>query len=297
VILLTGSTGVIGQALLRRMLAAGEDVRCLVRDPRRLGADRVRVQITLGDLGSPVSIRQAVRGVEAVAHLGATIRDQPGGSIEELNGIATVRLLREAERAGVKRFLFFGAMNATPTSRTRFFRTKALAERAVLKAELDSVVVSPSIVYTPGDRWMTLLKRLSLLPWMPVSGTGGSCYQPIWAEDAAACAAALLSRLSDGQVNGRRFELAGPETLTYEEIVKLALTAWDRPRPLVHVPLPVVRRGLRVLEALVGTSSFATWEEAELFEVPMTSERGVADAEALGVDPRPMHEVLGLGNI
>ena len=58
-ILLTGATGVVGSALLRRLLAQGEQVRVLVRDPRRLGPDRVRVQITLGDLSNPVALRQA----------------------------------------------------------------------------------------------------------------------------------------------------------------------------------------------------------------------------------------------
>jgi NADH dehydrogenase len=295
-ILLTGATGQVGRALLERLLAGGHEVRCLVREPRRLGANRVRVQITLGDLGDPLSIRQAVRGVETVAHLAATIRDQASGSIEELNALATARLLREASQAGAKRFLFFGALGATPSSRTRFFRAKALAERAVLRSGLDPAVISPSIVYAPGDPWMTLLQRLSLLPWMPVSGSGRAAYQPIWTEDVATCAARILEEQPpDLSANGgRRFELAGPDTLTYEEIVKLALAAWDRPRPLLHMPLPLVRRGLNVLERLAGDASFATWEEAELMEVPMTTPRGAEDARRLGVDPRPMREVLGL---
>ena len=45
---------------------------------------------------------------------------------------------------------------------------------------------------------------------------------------------------------------------------------------------------------MVGDAVFATWEEAELMEVPMVSERGTADAEALGVEPRRMGEVLGV---
>jgi uncharacterized protein YbjT (DUF2867 family) len=294
-ILLTGATGQVGRALLERLLAGGHEVRCLVREPRRLGANRVRVQITLGDLADPLSIRQAVRGVETVAHLAATIRDQPAGSIEELNALATARLLREARRAGAKRFLFFGAMGAMPTSRTRFFRAKALAERAVLRSGLEPAVISPSIVYAPGDPWMTLLQRLSFLPWMPLSGSGSAAYQPIWAEDVAACAArVLLQQRPNSLQDGARFELAGPETLTYEEIVKLALAAWDRPRPLLHVPLPLVKRGLNVFERLAGGASFATWEEAELLEVSMTTARGSEDARRLGVDPRPMREVLGL---
>src|SRR5829696_1539175 len=74
-ILLTGATGVIGSALLQRLVGDGDEVRCLVRDPRRLGPNRVRVQITLGDLANPVALRQAVRGVRAVVHLAAAIRD------------------------------------------------------------------------------------------------------------------------------------------------------------------------------------------------------------------------------
>ena len=153
-------------------------------------------------------------------------------------------------------------------------------------------MLSPSIVYDPGDPFMSLLRRLSLLPWMPISGSGRARYQPMWAEDAAECA---LHALRGGSPDGaRRLELAGPEVLSYEEIVRLALTAWDRPRPLLHVPLWAVRRGLGVVERLAGTSAFATWEEAELMEVPMTTPRGHRGRPAARVTPRPMEQVLGL---
>src|SRR5436305_15164984 len=83
-LLLTGATGTVGLPLLRRLTAAGVPVRCLVRDPRRLGAQRVKVQIALGDLADPFSFRHALRGVDTVVHLAAAIRDQPAGSIEEV---------------------------------------------------------------------------------------------------------------------------------------------------------------------------------------------------------------------
>jgi uncharacterized protein YbjT (DUF2867 family) len=291
VILLTGATGVIGGELLPVLIGSGEKVRALVRDPRKLGAHRVDVQITLGDLADPYSIRHAMRGVETVIHLAATVRDQPGGTIEELNGLATARLLRAAERAGVKRFVFFSAMGATGFQRTRFFRTKAIAERAVRESPLETTVFAPSIVYRPGDPWITLLQRLSILPALPVSGSGHAQYQPIWARDVARCVGASLN--GSAEANGR-YELAGPEMLSYEEIVELVLEASGRRRPLVNVPLPMVRAGLRALELVAGPSAFATWEEAELMEVPMTTERGTEDAERLGVEPRPMGAVLGV---
>ena len=149
---------------------------------------------------------------------------------------------------------------------------------------------APSIIYSPGDHWLRLLERLSYLPALPVSGSGETLFQPIWADDAAACAVAVL----DGHHNGELVELAGPETLSHDQIIKLVLRSLGRRRRLLHVPVPVARASLRTLQAVVGTSAaFATWEEAELMEIPMVSSGGTAGAEALGITPLRMAAVLG----
>src|SRR5947209_2604784 len=136
VLLLTGATGTIGLPLLRRLTATAVPVRCLVRDPRRLGPERVRVQIALGDLADHLSFRHALRGVDTVVHLASVIRDQPGGSIEELAGVATWRLVQAAERAGVRRFIFFSVIDASTRSSSRLLRAKATAERALAESSL-----------------------------------------------------------------------------------------------------------------------------------------------------------------
>jgi uncharacterized protein YbjT (DUF2867 family) len=291
-LLLTGATGPIGSALLPRLLAEDVEVRCLVRDPRRLGGQRVRVQIALGDLADPPSFRNALRGIDTVVHLAAAIRDQPRAPIEELHGIATWRLVRAAENAGASRFVFFSALGASSHHRARFFRSKALAERAVRESSLVATIFAPSVVYAPGDRWLTRLERLAPLPLTPVSGRGRAVYQPIWAQDVAACVLAAL-RAPDKPAR-ERYELAGPEALSHDEIVRTVLRALDgRRRPLIHIPTPIVSRTLRLLEKVRGERAFATWDEAELMETSMIAPRGAADAESLGVIPRPMDVVLG----
>jgi NADH dehydrogenase len=290
VILLTGATGTVGKALLPLLLESGQPVRVLVRDPRRLGRSRVDVQLALGDLAAlgdqPVR-RQAFRGVDTVIHLAASIRDGASGSVEEVNGLGTARLLAAAEAAGIERFMFFSAIGATPFQRTRFFRAKALAEDAVESSSLATTVFAPSIVYDRDDPWVTSMRRLALLPVLPISGSGRAAYQPIWAGDVARCVTAAL----DGKATGR-LELAGPEVLTYEEIARLIARAAGRQRPVVHVPLNAVRLILNAMRRVVGDAVFATWEEAELLEVPMISSAGSGDAQALGVAPRRMADVL-----
>src|SRR5581483_4510007 len=240
-LLLTGATGTIGLPLLRRLTASGTPVRCLVRDPRRLGAERVHVQIALGRLEDHLSFRHALRGVDTVVHLASVIRDQPGGSIEELAGVATWRLVRAAERAGVERFVFFSALGASTRSRSRLLRAKAIAERAVMESGLRYTVFAPSIVYAPGDPYLRLLARLSLLPAMPLPGSRRTPFQPIWAEDVADCVlAALPGGDAEERAIGRRYELAGPETLSHGEIVELVLRSAHRRRKLVRLPERIV---------------------------------------------------------
>jgi uncharacterized protein YbjT (DUF2867 family) len=296
VLLLTGATGTVGRAVLRRLVANGTPVRCLVRDPRRLGAERVRVQIALGDLGDHLSFRHALRGIDSVVHLASVIRDQPGGSIEELAGVATWRLVQAAERAGVQRFVFFSTLGASTRSRARLMRAKAVAERAVVESRLEHTVFAPSIVYSPSDPYLSLLARMAWLPVMPIPGSGQAPFQPIWAEDVADCVLAALPGGSAAQeAIGTRYELAGPETLTHEEIVETALRSFRRQRRIVKVPIGVTRRLLKLVELFGGPTAFATWDEAELLEVPLVSRLGTADVQRLGVVPKPMRAVLGVG--
>jgi uncharacterized protein YbjT (DUF2867 family) len=296
VLLLTGATGTIGLPLLRRLTASGTPVRCLVRDPRRLGEQRVKVQIALGDLADPFSFRNALRGVDTVIHLAAAIRDQPAGSIEELSGVATWRLVQAAERSGAQRFVFFSTLGASAWSSARLMRAKAVAEQAVTESSLEYTVFAPSMVYSPSDPFISLLERMSLLPVMPVSGSGRATVQPIWAEDVADCVvAALPGGVSGADSNGRRYELAGPQTLSYTEVVQCVLASLRRRRPLLHIPIGLVRRLLTAVELVGGPTAFATWDEAELLEIPLIARKGTADAERLGVSPRSMPAVLGVG--
>lgn len=291
-ILLTGATGNVGSALLHRLVRDGHPVRALVRDPRRLGPDRVRVQIALGDLSDASSFRNALRGIKTVIHLAAAIRDQErqGATIEEVNALGTLRLVRAAERAGVERFVFFSALGTSLHSQSRFFRAKAQAEIAVEESSMQTTVFTPSIIYSPGDPWITLLGRLAVLPVVPISGSGRAMYEPIWSHDAAAAVVGLLSQ--NGNEPHRRLELAGPQRLSYNGIVRTYLDVKHRRRRLWHVPLPIVRWSLKAVEEVQGSLAFATWDEAELMEIPMVSKRGTADAESLGVHPLPMQYVL-----
>lgn len=287
VLLLTGATGLLGSAVLRRLLASGAEVRCLVRDPRRLGDARVRVQLAIGDLADPASYRRALRGVDTVVHLAGTARDQPGASLEEVDGLAVWRLARAAERAGARRLLWATRLGATPHHPARVQRAEALAARALAGTSLELTTVACSLLYGAGDRRLARLERLALLPAVPIAGRGGARVQPLWVQDAAACVLEALARPPGCH------ELAGPETMTERQVVELTLRAHGHRRRLVPLPLALLRPLLRAHEAAAGPAALVTWEEVLGLTVPMTTPRGTVDAEALGVHPRRMADVYG----
>ncbi len=292
-LLLTGATGLLGHAVVRRLTVRGVPTRCLVRDPRRLGPQRVRVQLAIGDLAEPASWRNALRGVDTVVHLAGGARDQPRATVEELNGLAAWRLLRAAERAGARHFVWLEPLGATPHHPMRLHRAKALVAAAVAAAPLPTTTLAHSLIYAPGDRHLRWLERLGLLPAVPLVGRGIARTQPLWAEDAADALLAALERPPAGGGHAR-YELAGPQVLAQRDVVRLALAASGRRRRrTVPVPLLALRAALQAEEALAGPTALVTWDEAQLLAVDMLSERGTADLEALGVRAHAMADVLG----
>jgi NADH dehydrogenase len=166
-------------------------------------------------------------------------------------------------------------------------RAKALAERAVAESGVPHTIFAPVDRLRAGDVFLTLLERMALLPVVRSAAPG--------ARSSSRSGRTTSPTASWPRSSARpreRYELSGPETLSYDAIVEIVLRAAGRPRPLVHVPLGVVSRSLRTLEALMRSKAFATWDEAELMEVshdraagPPTPRRS-ACARAHRVRPR-----------
>ena len=140
---------------------------------------------------------------------------------------------------------------------------------------------------------MTLLRRLALLPMLPISGDGDGALPADLGRTTSHARSSAGSTAATAR--GTATSSPGPEVLSYDDMARTVAASPGRPRPLLHVPLPLVRSGLIWLRRLVGENAFATWEEAELMEIPMTTPRGTADAEALGVEPLAMREVARRG--
>lgn len=296
-ILLTGATGTVGTRLLPRLIESGREMRVLVRDPQDLGSARVDVQLTLGDLADSNSLRHACRGVETVIHLAATFRDQgregAGGSIEEINGLATARLIRTAEQAGASRLLFFSSLGADGLSASRYLRSKAAAERDACSSSLATTIFAPSVIHSADSIWERLVAGLSIFPVTTLpTGAGRSRVQPVTAEDVSSAVLAELGREAPAGDDGpRRIELANDQTFT--QFSYLAGLAMRRRRRSVRLPVSLVELKLASIAPFVDRERLPTSDELELLSCSILSESGSSGLRELGIEPVPVTPLVG----
>ncbi|MGH3977920.1 MAG: NAD-dependent epimerase/dehydratase family protein [Pseudonocardiaceae bacterium] len=175
----TGGSGFIGGALLRRLVADGWQVRALARSPASAAAVAgPGVQAVHGDVDDVAALTRGAAGCEVAFHAAALVAER--GTREQylrVNVGGTRNVIEACRRAGARRLVHVGTEAAVlagqplvgvdetaplrPDSASLYCATKAMAERAVLDAngdELETVVVRPRLVWGPGDR--TLLPAL-----------------------------------------------------------------------------------------------------------------------------------------
>lgn len=282
---MTGATGGVGSELLPLLLEAGHDVRVLVTDPASLGRTRVDVQVALGDLGNPLSLRHASKGVESVVHLAGSICDQPSGSIEELNGMATVRLLRAAEREGAGRFLFLSSLGASEVSASRFLRSKAAAERTVVDSDLPSLVFASSVICGERSGWIRRLSSLRGLPVVPLPTWAHGGSRPVAASDLARVIARSIGSGSGNQSESGRVEAAGPRSMPSTELVSEAFAATGNQRPVRSVPGPIFAALSRAAQITTRGASLPSAEELVLLGEQLGGDEGDTNDPRLQSQP------------
>jgi NADH dehydrogenase len=249
-VLVTGGTGFVGPAVVRALLAAGQEVRVLEREPGRAAAAGLTgVEAVTGDMTEADSLRRAVEGVEAVVHLVAIIAGKPE-EFERVMEQGTRDLVDAAKEAGVRRFVLMSALGVTEETKdlVPYYRAKWELERIVQASGLEYVIFRPSFVFGPGGAALQQFRKIAkLAPVTPIVGPGTQRLQPIWIEDVGAYFAAGVAR---PEAANRTFEIGGPDVVTWNEFWDRLKRALGIRRPSIHLPFGLMRVQAVVLERL-----------------------------------------------
>jgi len=251
-ILVTGGTGFIGQALVRQLAEAGHPVRVLIRaSPRSPNLPRgVPVEVTVSALNDARGLRAAMVGVDTVYHLAGGEWRGAYASLMEIDIRGTQYVVEAAVDAGVRRIFYVSHLGADRGSAYPVFKAKAIAEEYIRRSGIDYTILRTAIIFGVNDGFTTGLAQILLVQpiFFLVPGDGQNLLQPLWVEDLATC---LTWALDDERTRDQTLEVGGPEYMTFNQVVTLIMGVSGIRRRLVHVRPPYLRAMTVLLESLL----------------------------------------------
>ncbi|MGQ5523507.1 SDR family oxidoreductase [Chitinimonas sp. PSY-7] len=240
-ILLTGASGLIGDALLAKLLAAGHTVHALCRkSPAQVLNGVSWLAVDLATLHSPDDWLPMLEGVTTVVNCAGIFRETRPGELAAIHAEMPAALFEACIKAGVNRVIQVSSLGAAPGAITEYWRSKAVGDAALMQTELDWAIVRPSLVYADEGNSSVLFRRMAVWPVLFVPADAG-LVQPIHINDLAS----LLLQLVETQHVGQRVIAAvGPHTLTWTDYLQALRTGMGLPTAKV-VALPAgIMQGL-----------------------------------------------------
>lgn len=236
-ILVTGATGYIGGRLVPELLGAGHEVVCLARDPGRLRdvpwSDRVEVR--RGDVTDRASLDEALRDVEVLYYLVHSIGGN--GDFVDADRTAATVTAEAAAAAGVRRIIYLGGI-VPPESEVLSDHLASRAEvgQIFMDAPVPAVVLQAGVIIGSGSASFEMLRYLTeRLPAMVTPRWVDSRVAPIAVRDVLRY---LIVAMDLPPGTNRRFDIAGPEVITYRDMMqRYAAVAGLRRRLIVPVPV------------------------------------------------------------
>ena len=220
-ILVTGGTGFIGQALIHHLVEDGRKVRTLLR-PSQQSPDLpkgVSVEVAISSIDDERSLRSAVVGVETIYHLVGGEWQGVRADLTQIEIEGAKILIRVAQEAGVKRIVYLSHIGADRASAYPVFKVKGIVEEFIRKSGMDYTIIQSGLVFGKDDNFTTALaKLLTLFPFIfLVPGRGDSLVQPIWVEDLVTC---LTWALDIEEALNQTLRIGGPEFLSIQTVLE-----------------------------------------------------------------------------
>jgi nucleoside-diphosphate-sugar epimerase len=245
--LVTGAFSYSGSRIAELLIESGREVRTLTHHQDREHPLRARVQAAPYRFDDLATLARSLEGISTLYNTYWVRFERDRTTFAD--AVANSRVLFEAARlAGVARIVHVSIANPSPDSRLPYYRGKALVEQALAGTRLPYAIVRPTFFFGGGRDILAnniawILRRM---PLFVVPGDGRYLVQPVHIDDFARIC--LRAAHGPGEVI---MDAAGPDTMSFEELVRAIRDAVGRRTPILHAPSPAMAALARTLGLLV----------------------------------------------
>jgi uncharacterized protein YbjT (DUF2867 family) len=292
-----GGSGFLGRHVVRALAKRDYRIRVAVRRPElafhlqplgRVG----QIHAVQANLRHAPSVNAAARDAQVLVNLVGILGEGGRQRFDAVHTYGAEQVALAASAHGA-RLVHVSAIGADENSPSHYARSKAAAERLVLSAQPQAVVMRPSILFGPEDDFFNrfaVLARMS--PALPLIGGGLTRFQPVFVGDVAkAIADAVDGKLAAGTI----FELGGPDVRTFKQLMQFVLATIERKRLLVPIPFFVAKLEAMLLQFMPPPLTL-TPDQVELLRVDnVVSGAAKSEGRALqgiGIEPEPIEAIV-----
>lgn len=293
IVTIFGGSGFIGRQVVYALAKEGYRIKVASRSAedsmplKTAGAVGQIIPISC-DVLKPELVRQAVTNSHIVINLVGILYPKGRQTFQAMHVQAPEYITKAAKDAGVKRLIHMSSLGADRAKTSKYAVTKLFGEQKVKTIFPDVTILRPSVVFGENDNFFNLFARMAKIsPFLPLIGGGRTLFQPVFVGDIAS---AIVEILKDDGSKKRIYELAGPDTLSFKEILQFILKHIDRKRILLPIPFWLAKLKAFFLEILPNPP--LTRDQVELLKydnVVTPKSLGFSD---LGIAPKSINEIV-----
>lgn len=286
IITLIGGTGFIGKYVVKHLAAQGYTVRIISRDPEgalslKTSGDVGQVVLQYGDLAKPQTLEGKLEGSYAVINLVGILFERGRQNFSALHAQGAEKLAKMCKAAGVERYIHISSLGVDKATSSKYAKTKFFGEKATLAAFPEAIILRPGVVFGPEDNFFNqFASLLRFAPAFPVFGGGKTRFQPVYVGDVAAAVVAVLEDLT---TQGKIFELAGPEIVTFKEILEFTANTINKKAQFFSIPFAFA--SVSAIFAELAPVPPITRDQVRLLQYDNVASEGVRGFAELGIHP------------
>ena len=291
-VLIFGGTGFVGSQVCEKL----NQLSCRVTVATRRSANARHLQllplvdVAEIDLRDSAALAALIAGHDAVVNLIAILHGSEE-SFQKVHVKWPLELARACKASGVRRIVHISALGAATESASKYQRSKARGEAALLGSGLDVTALRPSVIFGAGDKFLNTFARLQqVFPVIPLAGSHAR-FQPVWVADVAS---AVVRCLQDSSTIGQVYELCGPEVFTLKQLVQLsgryAGINHGQGRPVVGLPDALARLQAFVMELAPGDPVLSR-DNLDAMKTDNIASGQLPGLAALGITPASLEAI------
>lgn len=249
-----GGTGFVGHSLCARLAAAGHELRILTRhrDRHRDFLVLPTAEVVEADVHNPAMLQRELADCDAAVNLVGILNESGRETFARAHAELPAKVVLACREAGVPRLLHMSALHASADAPSRYLRSKAQGEQAVMAAAgaLRVTCFRPSVIFGRGDSFTN--RFAALLRQIPVAfplACPEARLQPVYVEDVTRAFAVALER---HETFGQRYNLCGPRAYSLRELVTLIAAISGQRRRIVPLSPALSRLQAALLQFAPG---------------------------------------------